>query len=109
MPADILDMGAGSVVHQQSLLHNDMYAAYLDISQLEEGVQFDALSIAISSANIDSVAYCQHTLDHCLQPWTLSYLHPAQGNLEQAWYPLRCQNSWSYTIRLNMQAVSNSL
>ena len=47
---------------------------YLDISQLEKGVQLDALSIAIRSANIDGIAHCQHTLDHRMQPRAFPYL-----------------------------------
>lgn len=40
--------------------------ANLDISQLEERVQLDALGIAVCSTHIDSIAHCQHTLDHLL-------------------------------------------
>lgn len=47
---------------------------YLDISQFEQGVQLDALSIAISCAHIDSVPHCQHPLDDCLQSWPLPHL-----------------------------------
>jgi len=47
---------------------------YLDISQFEQGVQLDALSIAISCAHIDSIAHCQDPLDDCLQSWPLLHL-----------------------------------
>ena len=36
---------------------------HLDICQLEQGVQLDALCIAISCSNIDCIADCQHSLD----------------------------------------------
>ena len=57
-------------------------SSHLDISQLEKGIQPDTLSIAISGPHIHRIPNCQHTLDHCLQPWSLPYLPPHKHTVQ---------------------------